>query len=41
MTEIKQKENILLPLLKGKPYREAELILKEALKIIKLQSTIN
>jgi hypothetical protein len=35
------KENILMPLLKGKTVREAELLLYEALKIIKHQSTIN
>ena len=36
-----QKENILLPLLKGKTYREAELLLFEALRIIKLQSIVD
>lgn len=36
-----QKENILIPLLKGKTYREAELLLHEALRVIKLQSTID
>lgn len=41
MAEIKQKENILIPVLKGKTYREAELILYEALKIIKYQSIVN
>ncbi len=39
MTE--EKENILIPLLKGKTYKEAELLLFEALRIIKLQSTVN
>ncbi len=37
----KQKENILLPLLKGKSVQEAEKLLYEALRIVKLQSTIN
>lgn len=36
-----QKENILIHLLKGKTYREAELLLHEALRVIKLQSTID
>lgn len=42
MTEskIKQKENILLPLLKSKTYKET-LLLFEVLKIIKLQSAVN
>ena len=39
--ENKIKENILLPLLKGKTYREAKLILLEALRVIELQSTID
>ena len=37
----KQKENILIPLLKGMTYKEAELLIMEALRIIKLQSTVN
>lgn len=39
--EIEQKENILLPLLKGKSVLEAEKILYEALRVVKLQSTVN
>lgn len=41
MTEIKQNENILLPILKGKSVKEAEKLLYEALRIIKEQSIIN
>ena len=40
-TEIKQKENILLPSLKGKSVQEAEKLLYEALRLIKKQSIIN
>lgn len=40
-TEIKQKENILLPLLKGKTYQEAELLLHEASILIKQLSIVN
>jgi hypothetical protein len=36
-----QKENPLIPILKGKTYREAELLLREALRIIQLNATIN
>ena len=36
-----KKENILLPLLKGKTYREAELLLHEASILIKQLSTVN
>jgi hypothetical protein len=39
-TEIKQKENILLPLLKGKSVQEAEKLLYEALRLIKEKSVI-
>lgn len=39
-TEIEQKENILIPLLKGKSVQEAEKLLYEALRIIKNQSII-
>lgn len=36
-----QKDNILLPLLKGKTVKEAEKLLYEALRLIKSQSIIN
>jgi hypothetical protein len=35
------EENILLPIFKGKSVAEAEKILYEALRIVKMQSTIN
>ena len=41
MKEKEIEQNILMPLLKGRTVREAELLLNEALKIIKHQSTID
>ena len=39
--KLDEKENILIPLLKGKSVEEAEKVLYEALRMIKQQSTIN
>ena len=40
VAEIEHKENILIPLLKGKSVQESEKLLYEALRIIKKQSII-